>query len=41
MTVNHSTFVIERTYPASPQQVFRAFSDPGRKRRWFAEGEGF
>jgi len=41
MTVNHSTFVIERVYSAGPQQVFRAFSDPGRKRRWFAEGEGF
>jgi uncharacterized protein YndB with AHSA1/START domain len=39
--VSHSTFVIERTYPAAPQQVFRAFSDPARKRRWFAEGEGF
>jgi uncharacterized protein YndB with AHSA1/START domain len=39
--VSHSTFVIERTYPAAPQQVFRAFSDPTRKRRWFAEGEGF
>jgi uncharacterized protein YndB with AHSA1/START domain len=40
-TVSHSTFVIERAYPAAPQQVFRAFSDPARKRRWFAEGEGF
>lgn len=39
--VSHSTFVIERTYPAAPQQVFRAFSDTARKRRWFAEGEGF
>jgi uncharacterized protein YndB with AHSA1/START domain len=41
MTVAHSTFVIERKYPAAPQQVFRALSDPSRKRRWFAEGEGF
>ena len=40
-TVAHSTFVIERNYPAAPQQVFRALSDPARKRRWFAEGEGF
>ena len=39
--VSHSTFVIARTYTAAPQQVFRAFSDPARKRRWFAEGEGF
>jgi uncharacterized protein YndB with AHSA1/START domain len=40
-TVSHSTFLIERAYPAAPQQVFRACSDPARKRRWFAEGEGF
>jgi len=40
-TVSHSTFTIERRYPAPPAQVFRAFSDPARKRRWFAEGEGF
>lgn len=39
-TVTHSTFVIERSYPATPQRVFAAFSDPARKRRWFAEGEG-
>jgi len=40
-TVNHSTFVIERTYPAAPERVFAALADPARKRRWFAEGEGF
>lgn len=40
-TVTHNTFIIERAYPAGPQQVFRAFSDPARKRRWFAEGAGF
>lgn len=40
-TVIHSTFVIERHYPASPEKVFTAFSDPARKRHWFAEGEGF
>ena len=38
-TVTHSTFVIERSYPTSPQRVFAAFSDPDKKRRWFA-GEG-
>jgi len=36
----HDTFVIERSYPKTPAQVFRAFSDPDLKRRWFAEGEG-
>ena len=38
-SVIHSTFVIERSFPKSPQIVFTAFSDPVRKRRWFAEGE--
>jgi uncharacterized protein YndB with AHSA1/START domain len=40
-SVTHSTFTIERHYPAAPERVFSAFSDPARKRRWFAEGEGF
>lgn len=39
--VVHSTFSVERTYPAAPEHVFAAFSNPAKKRRWFAEGEGF
>ena len=35
-----STFVVERTYPVPPSKVFEAFTDPGVKRRWFAEGLG-
>ena len=40
-SVTHSTFVIERNYPASPERLFTAFADPIQKRRWFVEGEGF
>lgn len=35
--VLHHTFQIERHYPAAPDRVFTAFSDPARKRRWFGE----
>ncbi len=38
-TVTHGTFVIERTYAATPERVFAAFSDPVKKRRWFVEGK--
>jgi uncharacterized protein YndB with AHSA1/START domain len=37
--VVHSTFVIERSYPVTPDHAFEAFSDPAKKRRWFVEGE--
>src|SRR4051812_37607948 len=33
----HDTFVIVRTYPASPERVFQAFAEPAKKRRWYAE----
>jgi uncharacterized protein YndB with AHSA1/START domain len=38
-SVVHSTFVIERTYPAAPGRVFAAFAEPAQKRRWFAESD--
>jgi uncharacterized protein YndB with AHSA1/START domain len=34
-SVTHATFTIERTYDASPAQVFAAFADPAVKARWF------
>ena len=36
-SVVHSTFVIERVYPAAPAKVYLALSDPDAKRRWFAD----
>lgn len=38
-SVIHRTFVIERSYPTTPERVFAAFADPARKRRWVAGGE--
>ena len=39
-SVTHSTFVIERRYPVTPERVFAAFSDPDQKRRWMAAERG-
>jgi uncharacterized protein YndB with AHSA1/START domain len=38
-STEHATFVIERTYPASPALVFNAFADPEAKTRWFVGPE--
>ena len=35
-TVAHDTFVIERTYDIPIAEVFRAWSEPELKARWFA-----
>lgn len=40
-TIVHDTIVTERTYDHSPPRVFAAWRDPGTKREWFAEGEGW
>jgi uncharacterized protein YndB with AHSA1/START domain len=32
----HDTFVIERSYDHAPERVFKAWSDPTLKARWFA-----
>jgi uncharacterized protein YndB with AHSA1/START domain len=34
-SVTHATFVVERTYDASPDRVFAAWADPAAKARWF------
>ena len=39
-TVIHHTFTIERRYPVAPAHVFRAWSEPAIKRRWFAPAAG-
>ena len=38
-SVEHATFVVERTYDAPPAQVFSAWADPTAKRRWFGSAE--
>jgi len=39
MSVTHATFVVERTYPATPARVFQAFADPKAKALWFGGPE--
>ena len=39
--VDHGSFRIERTYAASPQQVFAAWASQQEKNRWFGEGDDF
>ena len=34
-SVSHDTFVIDRTYAASPQRVFAAFADIDAKSQWW------
>jgi uncharacterized protein YndB with AHSA1/START domain len=34
-SVRHGSFTIERNYPASPAQVFKAWADPKAKAQWF------
>ena len=37
----HATFVIERTYPAPVDRVWRALSDDDARDQWFGAGEAF
>ncbi len=38
-SVTHGSFVIERSYPASPARVYAAFATADGKARWFADPE--
>lgn len=38
-SVIHSTFVVERSYPVTPERAFAAFADPEQKRRWFVASD--
>jgi uncharacterized protein YndB with AHSA1/START domain len=38
MEVTHSTFTLERRYPASVERVFEAWATPEARRRWMAHG---
>jgi uncharacterized protein YndB with AHSA1/START domain len=40
-STHHATFVIERTYAASPARVFNAWAEPDAKARWFVGPEGW
>ncbi|MDP4096384.1 SRPBCC family protein [Paenibacillus sp. P96] len=39
--VNHATFVVERTYAASPGKVYSAWSDQTAKSKWFSKPDIF
>ncbi|MDF3066013.1 MAG: polyketide cyclase [Polyangiaceae bacterium] len=41
LSVVHDTFRIERTFDASPERVFLAFSDLQRKTQWFSGPESW
>jgi uncharacterized protein YndB with AHSA1/START domain len=40
-SIRHTTFVIERTYGASPTRVFAAWADPEAKAQWFPKADEF
>src|ERR1700735_3169827 len=40
-SVMHGVFCIERVYPVSRAQVFKALTDPAAKAKWFGGGTGF
>lgn len=41
MTIIHDTFTLDRTYDAAPAEVWRAWTDPELRPRWFHGPEGW
>lgn len=39
--VKHATFVVERTYAASPERVYQAWSNSEAKAKWFSKADIF
>ncbi|HEV2981468.1 MAG TPA: SRPBCC family protein [Solirubrobacteraceae bacterium] len=39
-SATHATFVIERTYDATPERVFTAWADKSAKEQWFGPRDG-
>ena len=39
-SVSHASFTLERTYPASPERVFAAWTTQEAKSQWFGADEG-
>ena len=35
----HDTFTLERRYPSAPAKVYRYFSEPEYRKRWFGATE--
>lgn len=40
MTTDYDSFTLTRALAADPARAWRAWTDPDRKRRWFADGNG-
>ena len=38
-SVEHATFVVERTYSVSAERTFAAWADPEAKARWFVDSD--
>jgi uncharacterized protein YndB with AHSA1/START domain len=38
-SVEHATFVVERTYEGTPERAFAAWADPEAKARWFVDSD--